>query len=331
VVRRASTNVVRTNDLGIDIGSANAVVASASRGVLFDEPSCVAFESRDRRPAAFGYEAAAAAGRSGDRFFVVRPLSRAKPIDIDALHSLLLHVVRTLKAADVRYRSASIAVATALTPSERSAIRRIWTELGVKEVVFVPDVVAAAFADRQRRDPEKPAAVVDIGAEVSSWGLVDGGVLKEFATWELGARDLSEDLIGLLQRRYCIRLAKCQAESVISSVGCRGRREPGLTARVGAKSLPSGAPLASMVSATDVLNAIGGRIVDLSIRLSRFFESLPEATLRCLLDSGVQLVGGGALVPGLAEELHARTGLPMVLASHPLHTAALGAARFARS
>jgi actin-like ATPase involved in cell morphogenesis len=257
----------------------------------------------------------------------VRPLSKAKPIDIDALHSLLLHIVRTLKAAHVECRSASIALTTALTPSESSTMRRIWTEVGVKEVFFVPAVVAASLVDRRRRDPELPTAVLDIGAEVTSWGLVEGGVLKEFAAWEIGAKNLSEDLKGYLQRRYSIRLANSKAESLIASLGCRSRREPDLAARVGAKSLLSGAPLAHLVSAADVLDAIDGRIDDLSIRLRACLERLPEAMLRCLIDSGIGLVGGGALVPGLADELYSRTGFPIVPDSHPLHATSLGAAR----
>lgn len=326
-MRRTSTRVARAFDIGIDIGSANAVVASSRRGVLFDEPSCVAFESGDRRPSAFGYEAALTAGKSGDRLVVVHPMSRAKAMDADALHCLFSYIFESLDATDVEYRSASIAVSTDLTSSEQSMIARILTEIGVKQSFFVADIVAASLVDRHRRDPEKPTAVIDIGAEVTSWGLVEAGVLKEFATWDFGVKDLSQDLSSLMQRRYGLGLANSQAESIIASVGCRGYREQGLTARIGAKNMATGTPVAHMVLATDVVDAIGGCIEDLSLRLKRCFDGLPERTARSLIDAEVALVGGGALVPGLAQELHARLGFPMAVDASPLHTTALGAAR----
>jgi rod shape-determining protein MreB len=325
--RKTGTGVLRAPDVGIDIGSANTVVASADRGVLFDEPTCVAFDSRDRRAIAFGYEAAAAAGKVGDRLIFVRPVSRARPVDADTLHSLLSHVVRALDAKGVRYRIASIAVPMTISPSERSTIERIATEVGVAEVHFVAGVVAASRAAQSACDPEKPAAIVDIGAEVTSWGLVEGGAVKDGATWPIGTRDFSDDLTRLVQRRYGIRLARSQAEAVITSVGCRGWRDSGLEARVGGKSLFSKTPVTHMVSAEEVADAIGGRIGDLSVRLKRAFDGLPESTLRGLVDGGVGLCGGGALTPGLAEALHARTGLPIVVATLPLHVNAIGAAR----
>lgn len=326
MARRASTSVVRTFDVGVDIGSANTVIASAGRGVLFDEPTCVAFASRADEAVAYGFDAASAIGKSGDRLLVVRPISRAKPIDIDALHSFLTHVVKTLKGGEIRCDSASVALGTVLTSREQSAIRHVWKELGVTDIYFVPDVVAASRGERRRGDLETITAVLDIGAEMTTWGLVENGVLKQSVTWEIGVSDLTTDLVSFLQRRYGLRVAESQAAAVISAIGLRGRSEADLSLRIAGKRDTSGSPTTQVITALDVFDAVIGQIDDLAMRIKRSIERLPESTLRNLMDSGVHFVGGGALMPGLGDDLHERVGLPIRIAEDPLRATALGAA-----
>lgn len=327
MVRRSSPAALRSLDLGIDIGSANLVVASARHGLLFDEPTCVALESKGGRVAACGYEAAAVGGKTADRLRIVHPFARSRPTDPDALHSLLMHMIDSVRETGASCRSAFVAISPLLSASERSLLQRIVSEIGISEVSFVEGIVAASHFTRRVRDSEKPVVMVDIGAEISSWGLITCGELTEHHTWEFGTRDFASEFCKLMERRYGLLLAQSQAESVMISLGCRGWNYPGLSAKIHAKSKHSGVPVAHTVWAGDVIDAISGFVFELSERLQRFLKSLPESVMRNLVESGVELCGGGSMIPSLESEVASRIGLPVVVGSAPLHAVALGAAQ----
>lgn len=316
----------RTADFGIDIGSANTVVVSARDGVLFHDATCLA--PHPTKPGAFaiGTEAASMEGRTDELTRVTHPFSRGRVSDADALHTFLGAVFNAAGIPRSGRATASIGTSFAASHEDQTLVKRIGHELGLNKVHFIPDITASAIAQRGERDPDRPLAIVDVGADLTEWAVVRGGTVVTSGWREVGVKDFADDLTRFMRRRG-LQLTRAQAESLLASLGCRGERNPALTARVGCRDVFSGKLGGHFVSAGDLRDALRGRLDDLCLGLKKFFDEQPEPVLRGLLDSGVDLCGGGALIPDFSLRLSKGIGLTMTVAPNPLQTAAVGAAR----
>jgi rod shape-determining protein MreB len=317
-------------DLGIDLGSANTVVSSARRGIVFDEPSVMLLQqggSRRRQIQAVGRDAAELVGRVPARFAAVRPLHDGVVTDLE-LARLYLRAV--LARAGRRVWSpvrAVIGVPADATPLETRALLEAAQEAGIRPVTALDVAVAGAVGCGIDPLERRVHMVVDVGGGMSeAVAFCFGGVLAH-RTSKVGGADMTVAVARHLREQHQLHVSELEAERI--KVLATGQDDGPLV--VHGRDAASGRARLATVPAAEVATAVRPVVGEVVRALTACLDDLPPQALADVMAEGVLVFGGASLVPGFAEHLEGELGLPVKLAEEPLTCVADGAARALRN
>jgi rod shape-determining protein MreB len=313
-------------DIGLDLGTANTVAYERTLGVIVSQPSVVAYNIDDDRIIAIGHAAKEIEGRAPKKIRVVRPLSRGTISDFHAAEALVADTVN--KALSARPRLGPRVVASipgCATDIECKAVEQAVRLAGARWATFVPQAVAAAVGAGLDITSARPAMVVDIGGGTTEIGILGlSGVLRLHSI-QVGGDDFDRAIQARLRATNFV-VGSATAEALKIALGYAGRapgRAP-VTVR-GSDMLLRGAPGCRKVDE----ELVGGAMRDWIERILGAVCTVLEATqpdaVGDLLESGIVLTGGGALIANLAGEISIRTNVPTVVAPDPLLCVARGA------
>ena len=312
-------------DVGLDIGTANTVVYERGAGVIVSEPSVVAYHAQSDEIVAIGRPAKEMEGRAGRRVRVVRPLRRGTISDFRAARALVGTLVDRVLAARPRLLPRLVAsVPGCATDIECKAVEQTVREVGARYAAFLPQALASAVGAGIDIASTRAHMVVDIGGGTTEIAILSMYGIVRLRSIHMGGEQLDRAIAQrLAAERFLV--GPLTAEEMKIALGYAGHERGRPAARVSGIDLVAGAPRSRDVPETLVGEAMHDGIETIVRAVCSVLESTPPEVASDLCESGITLMGGGALIPGLASLLGARTNVPTTVAHDPLLCAARGA------
>jgi len=321
-----------TQDLAIDLGTANTLVYCAGRGIVFDEPTVIAMRTEgDRRKViAVGSDAKLMLGKTPAGVSAIRPLSDGVVTDFDVAEELIKLVInKALNRRGPVNARVVVTVPSGATAVERRAIREAAEHAGARRVFLIDEPIAAAIGAELPVTEPRASMVVDIGGGTTEVAVMSLGGIASCQCVRVGGNAMDAAIASYLRRRHNLHIGERTAEAVKLTVGAACRSENGEERRmlVKGRDLVAGVPRTQEIHESEIITCLAepvGTIVD-AVKTT-LEQTVPELSAD-MVEHGMVLTGGGGMLRNLDVVLSHATGLPTTLAHEPLKCGALGAGR----
>jgi rod shape-determining protein MreB len=319
--------VKRVGDLAIDLGTANTLVFQEGKGVVYDEPSVVAMDAREGDVLAIGAEAWEMIGRTPARIVAVRPLRRGAITDYEVTSQMIRLILRRVGVTRFGRPKALICVPSAITEVERRAVRDAASSAGARAVSLIEEPMAAAIGAGLPVHEPLGNLVVDVGGGTSEVGMVSMGGIIARRSQRIGGFDMDEVIQRHLRREYGLAIGERAAEQVKMSAGTAYPVTGVASVQIRGREIATGMPKVVEVQPEEIREVLT-EPVNAVVGAARqcLSESDPELG-QDVLERGMFLTGGGALLRGLDTRLSQECEVPVHLTDHPLQTVVLGAGK----
>ena len=314
-------------DLAIDLGTANTVIYQRGRGIVLDEPSVVAVDRRTQRLIAAGNRAKEMLGRTPDHVEAVRPLKDGVVSDADVTERMLRYFVEQVGPSKIVRPRIVVCVPSEVTGVERRALEDSALRSGARRVYIVEEAMAAALGAGLPVNETRAQMVVDIGGGTTDVAVISLGGIVTSRSVRVGGDEIDEAIISLVKAEYSLLLGERSAEDIKIGVGSVFPLSQELTTRVRGRDLITGLPKTVQISSPEVRRAIETPVVTITDVVRSVLDVCPPELAGDILDSGVTLTGGGALLRGWTERLRHELGVPVTVADDPIRAVARGAGR----
>lgn len=317
------------SDLGIDLGTANTLVGVAGEGVLVDEPSVVAVEQRTGRilsgGCAVGHLARQMEGRTPGSIVVRRPVAAGVIADFELCEAMLHYFIRKAQPPGFRWKPrALLAVPGCITPVERRAVFNSAQRAGLGQVGIVQEARAAAIGVGLPLAEPLASMVCDIGGGTTEVAVLSLADVVASQSIRIGGDAMDQAIVDYLRRHYCLRIGTATAERLRIEIGSAWCLEEERSAEVRGLDAVAGLPRKATVTSEEVRQALADPLEAIVEAIRLTIDQCGPELAADVMDRGLVLCGGGALLRGLDRYLTERTGLPTRLADEPLTAVARG-------
>ena len=312
-------------DMAVDLGTANTLIYVRGRGIVLNEPSVVALNVNTGQVVAVGVEAKRMIGRTPGNILAVRPLKDGVIADFDVTERMLRYFIQ--KVHKRRYLAKPrivIAVPSGLTGVEQSAVKEAAHQAGARRVYIFEEPLAAAIGAGLPVNEPMGNMVVDIGGGTTEVAVISLGGIVTSQSIRVGGDELDQAIITFVKKAYSLMLGERTAEHIKMSIGSAfpGADEP--QAEIRGRDLVSGLPKTVVISAEEVRQALEEPLSVIVDAVKTTLDKCPPELAGDVIDRGIALAGGGALLRGMDDRLREETGLPIHLADNPLESVVLG-------
>jgi len=314
-----------SSDMGIDLGTASTLVFVKGRGIVLNEPSVVAIQKGNNRVLAVGEEAKNMLGRTPGSIVAIRPLKDGVIADFEITESMLRYFIRKVhnRKALIRPRIV-VAIPSGITEVEKRAVKDSAEHAGAREVYLIEEPMAAAIGVGLPVQEAAGNMIVDIGGGTSEVAIISLAGIVFSRSVRVGGDELDEAIIQYLKRTYNLLIGPRMAEMIKINIGSTYPLEEELTMEVKGRDLVAGLPKTMIVNSEEIRDAMAEPISTVieAVRIS--LERCPPELSADLVDRGMVLAGGGAMLRGLDKLLSEETGLPVNIADEPIESVVLG-------
>ena len=312
-------------DIGIDLGTANTLVYLKSKGIVINEPSVVATDTRGR-VVAVGSEAKKMLGRTHSDIKAVRPLKDGVIADFNAAGIMLGHFIKKAMGNKKGMKPrAVICVPTDISEVERKAVEEAARAVGVRDIHIVEEPMAAAIGAGIDVDAPCGSMVVDIGGGTSEVAVISLGGIVAKKTIRVAGDSYDEAISNYIRKKYGVYSGRHNAEDLKHKIGTVQKRNEQKKELIAGRNAASGMPCMSYVTDDDIKNALIPQISLVIDAIGSVLESTPPELSADILKSGIVLTGGGALLNGLDKVISNSINIPVRIADSPLECVVLGA------
>jgi rod shape-determining protein MreB len=314
-----------SNDIGIDLGTANTLVYVKDRGIVLREPSVVAVQSGTNKVLAVGEEAKRMLGRTPGNIVAIRPLKDGVIADFEVTEAMLRHFISKVhnRRRMVRPRVV-IAVPSGITEVEKRAVKESATHAGAREVHLIEEPMAAAIGVGLPVQEAAGNMIVDIGGGTTEVAVISLSGIVFSRSVRVAGDELDEAISQYLKRAYNLMIGERTAEELKIKIGSAYKLEKETTMEVKGRDLVAGLPKTITVSSQEIREAMAEPVATIVDTVRITLERCPPELSADLVDRGLVLAGGGALLRGLDRLLAEETGLPVHVAEDPLSAVAEG-------
>jgi rod shape-determining protein MreB len=327
----SSISGIFSHDLAIDLGTANTLVYVKGDGIVLNEPSVVAVKKGDRggnEVLAVGKEAKMMLGRTPGNIVAIRPMKDGVIADFEITEAMLRHFIRKVHGRRRLVRPRIIiGVASGITQVEKRAVRESAESAGAREVYFIEEPMAAAIGAGLPVTEPKASMVVDIGGGTTEVAVISLGGIVYCKSIRVAGDRMDEAIVEHIKRKYQLLIGTGTAEIIKTTIGNAYRRDRVATIEVKGRSLVSGIPKILSMDSDEVREAISEQINAIVQTVLIALEQTPPELAADLVDRGIVLAGGGALLKNLDVLLRSETMLPIAMAKDPLSVVAVGAGK----
>ncbi|MGH2354788.1 MAG: rod shape-determining protein [Chloroflexota bacterium] len=313
-------------DLGIDLGTANTLVYVRERGVVISEPSVVATDKRTGRVLAVGAEAKKMVGRTPSNIIAVRPLKDGVIADFETVESMLRYFIR--KVHDplpfMPRPRVIIGVPSGVTEVEKRAVQDAALNAGSREAYLIEEPMAAAIGAGLPIHEAAGSMIVDIGGGTTEVAVISLGGIVISRSIRIGGDEIDEQIIAFARREHDLYIGERTAEETKIAIGSAYLVQDELKVTMRGRDLVSGLPKEVDVSIGDIRDAISGpvNLIVEAVKLS--IEETPPELLADIMDQGIIIAGGGAMLKGIDLRLQEETKMPVHIADDPLQCVVRG-------
>ncbi len=320
-----------SNDLSIDLGTANTLVYLKGKGIVAEEPSVVAIKEGprgERKIIAVGKEAKMMLGRTPETIVAVRPLKDGVIADFEITEHLLKHFIKkaTTKRSLLRPRII-ISVPSGITPVERRAVIESATTAGAREVYLIDEPIAAAIGVGLPISEPSGNMIVDIGGGTTEVAVISMNGIVYAESIKVGGDKMDEAIIQYLKRKYNFLLGESSAEKLKMEMGTALVEGEIKTTEIKGRDLVSGIPKTQTINSIEINEALSIPIDMIIETIRRSLENTPPELSSDFLDKGIVLSGGGSMIKNLDRLIKKETNLPIIVAENPLTVVVLGCGR----
>jgi len=312
-------------DIGIDLGTANTLVYVKDQGIVLREPSVVAVQAGTNTVLAVGDEAKRMLGRTPSNIVAVRPLKDGVIADFEVTEAMLRHFISKVHNGRVRAKPrVVIAVPAGITEVEKRAVQESAMHAGAREVYLIEEPMAAAIgAGLPVQDPAGNM-IIDIGGGTTEVAVISLSGIVFSRSLRVAGDELDKAIVQYMKRSYNLMVGERTAEEIKIKIGSAYPMEQETSAEVKGRDLVTGMPKTRMITSQEVREALLEPITAIVDSVRVALESCPPELSADLVDRGLVLAGGGALLRGLDKLLSEQTGLPVHVAEDPLSAVAEG-------
>jgi rod shape-determining protein MreB and related proteins len=324
-----STGILPVNDIAVDLGTANTLVYVKGEGIVLNEPSVVAVERGTHSIKGIGLEAKRMLGRTPEGIMAVRPLKDGVIADVDITEMMLRHFLRTVtgKRFFRMKPRVIVGVPSGITELERRAVRSSAAAAGAKEVYMVAEPMAAAIGVGLPVDTPTGNMVIDIGGGTTEIAVIALNGIVSDTSIRVGGDEIDTAIVSFLRKNYNLLIGEPTAEAVKIQIGSAFNAGDEREMEVKGRDLVSGIPKTVRVHSQEIRECIQEPIQQIVDAVRRALEITPPELASDIVDRGIVMTGGGALIRGLDLLLAHETDLPIHVDEEPLTCVVRGAGR----
>jgi len=314
-----------SNDMGIDLGTANTLVYVKGQGIVLCEPSVVAIQKGTSKVLAVGEEAKRMLGRTPGNIVAVRPMRDGVIADFEITESMVRYFIKRVHNRKVFVRPrVVIGIPSGITEVEKRAVRDSAERAGAREVYMVDEPMAAAIGVGLPIVEPAGNMIIDIGGGTTEMAVISLAGIVFSKSIRIGGDEMDQSIIEYLKKTYNLMIGERTAEDIKIKIGSVYPLDEELKMEVRGRDLVAGLPKMIKVSSEEIREALSEPIRQI-VEIARLaLERTPPELSADLIDRGIVLAGGGALLRGLDKLLTEETGLPVHIADDPLTAVALG-------
>ncbi len=318
---------ILANDIAIDLGTANTLIYIKGKGIVLNEPSIVAFDRNTKKIIALGNKAKEMQGREHREIRVSRPMRDGVIADFEIAEGMIRAFIKRISSGMLTSRRIIVAIPSGVTEVEKRAVRDSAEHAGAKEVHLIAEPMAAAIG--VGIDVEAPYGnmIIDIGGGTTEIAVIAlGGIVNEESI-RIAGDEMNNAIMQFFKKNYNLLIGERTAESIKCEVGSAIPLKEEITIQVKGRDLVGGIPKTAEVSSVEIREALNENIVQIVEAVKQTLERTPPELSADILDRGVMLTGGGALLKGLNERIRMETNLPVHVAEDPLTAVVRGAGK----
>ena len=314
-----------SNDIGIDLGTANTLVYVRDRGIVLREPSVVAIQAGSNRVLAVGDEAKRMLGRTPGSIVAIRPLKAGVIADFEITEAMLRYFIRKVHNRRKLARPRVIvAVPSGITEVEKRAVKDSATHAGAREVYLIEEPMAAAIGVGLPVQEPAGNMIVDIGGGTTEVALISLAGIVFSRSVRVGGDEMDEAIVQYMKRVYNLMIGERTAEEIKIAIGSAYPMDEETTFEVKGRDLVVGLPKTLTITSEEVREALQEPVSSIVDAIRITLERCPPELSADLVDRGLIMAGGGALLWGLDKLVAEQTGLPVHVADDPLSAVAEG-------
>ncbi|MGQ9642484.1 MAG: rod shape-determining protein [Ignavibacterium sp.] len=317
-----------SNDIAIDLGTANTLIYVKGKGIVLNEPSIVAFDKNTKRIIALGNKAKEMQGREHKEIKVTRPMRDGVIADFEIAEGMIRAFIKKVRGTGaMASRKVVVAVPSGVTEVEKRAVRDSAEHAGAKEVHLIAEPMAAAIGIGI--DVEAPVGnmIIDIGGGTTEIAVIAlSGIVNEESI-RIAGDEMNYAIMQFFKKNHNILIGERTAEAIKCEVGSAVPLKEEITIQVKGRDLVGGVPKTTEVSSVEIREALNEAVTQIVDAVRQTLERTPPELSADILDRGVMLTGGGALLKGLDERIRMETNLPVHVAEDPLTAVARGAGK----
>ena len=311
-------------DLGIDLGTSQVVIYEAGKGIVLKEPSVIAVDSRRGRMIACGREAYDMLGRTPDSILAVRPLEKGVIADYDYAEQMIRHYVRQVCAYKILKPRAAVSLPASVTEVEQRSVVEAVNAAGVRRVILIEEAVAAAIGAGLDVSAARGSMAVNIGGGTTDVAILSLKGIATSSSLRVGGNDMDAAIVRYIRGAYNLIIGVLTAEQIKKRIGGAMPREGNPTEEVRGRDALTGLPATRTVCADEIREALGEPLEEMLSGVQRVLENTPPEMAGDVLEHGMALTGGGALLYGLDAFIEKRTGVSCRVADNPDECVAVG-------
>jgi rod shape-determining protein MreB len=312
-------------DMAVDLGTANTLVYVRGRGIVLNEPSVVALNTNNGQIVAVGAEAKRMIGRTPGNIVAIRPLKDGVIADFDVTERMLRYFIQKVhRRSHMAKPRLVVAVPSGITGVEQSAVKEAGHQAGARRVYIIEEPMAAAIGAGLPIHEPTGNMVVDIGGGTTEVAVISLGGIVTSQSIRVGGDELDQAIITFGKKEYSLMLGERTAEEIKMAIGSAFPADDEPHAEIRGRDLVSGLPKTVVISAAEVRKAIEEPVNLVVDAVKNTLDKCPPELAGDVMDRGIALTGGGALLRGLESRIREETGMPVQVADNPLESVVLG-------
>ena len=312
-------------DMAVDLGTANTLVYVRGRGIVLNEPSVVAVNVRDGRPLAVGTEAKRMIGRTPGHIQAIRPLKDGVIADFEITEKMLRYFIQRVHQRRWAKPRMVICVPSGVTGVEKRAVQEAAEYAGARKTPFIiEEPMAAAIGAGLPVHEPTGNMVVDIGGGTTEVAVISLGGIVTSQSIRIGGDEMDDAIIQFIKKEYSLALGERTSEEIKIALGSACPLEEELHAEIRGRDLITGLPKTIVTTTEEIREAIEEPVAAIVDAVKVTLDKTPPELAADIMEQGIVLTGGGALLHGLDVRLQMETGMPIVIAKNPLHSVVVG-------
>jgi rod shape-determining protein MreB len=320
-----------TRDMGIDLGTANTLVYVKGKGVVIREPSVVAIRTDTGAIVAVGNDAKNMIGRTPGNIVAVRPMKDGVIADFETTATMMKYFISNAqkkKSIFSKKPNVVVCVPSGITAVEKRAVEDATKLAGAKEVFTIEEPFAAAIGSDLPVWEPTGSMVVDIGGGTTEVAIISLGGIVTSRSVRVAGDEMDDSIIQYVKRKYNLMIGERTSEQVKMDIGSAGKGDTSIETEIRGRDLVSGLPKTITLTAKEVAEALADTVFSIIESVKNTLEKAPPELSADVMDRGIVLTGGGALLKNLDRVISEETGIPVIVAENALDCVAIGTGRY---